>query len=57
METAVAMMVSTSIPASVRERTVAVAALASLTNAPSAPVDAQARMMTSLDTHRAFSVP
>ena len=52
-----AMMVSASIPASVRERTVAVAALASLTNAPSAPVDAQARMMTSLDTHRAFSVP
>ncbi len=57
METAVAMTVSASSPGSARERTAAVAVLASLTNPLSAPTEAKVRKVMRMATHRAFSVP
>ena len=52
-----AMTVSASSPGSARERTAAVAVLASLTNPLSAPTEAKVRKVMRMATHRAFSVP
>ena len=51
------MTVSASSPGSARERTAAVAVLASLTNPLSAPTEAKVRKVMRMATHRAFSVP